>query len=58
MDSAFGFPLMSEWVTKEGDDAIAQALVHIALIASDAHGTGILVTADDPVQDFRIDPIG
>ena len=45
-------------IAEESDDAIAQSLKHVAVIARDAHRAGILVAADDPLQHFRIHAAG
>ena len=58
MNGAFGLALVGQRIAEEGDDAIAQSLEHIALVTRDAHRAGILVAADDPLQDFRIHPVG
>ena len=49
---------MRERIAEESDDAIAQALEHVAFVAGDAHRAGIFVAADDLLQHFGIDAVG
>jgi hypothetical protein len=58
MNGALSFPLVHERVTEESDDAIAHAPEHVTFVAGYACRAGILVCAEDLLQDLRIDSIG
>ena len=55
MDRALRFTFVRQRVTKEGHDAIAEALVYIALVPGDAHRASIFIATDDLLQDFQVD---
>ena len=57
-NGSLGLALVRQRVTEEGDDAVTQALKHVAFVARDAHRAGVLVAADDLLQNFGIDPVG
>ncbi len=57
-NGALGLAFVRQRIAEEGDDAITQALEHVALVAGYAHRAGILVAADDVSQYFGINARG
>ena len=53
-DGALGAELVGDGPTEVAKDAITQKLCDVALVACDLAGNGILITADDLAQIFRV----
>ncbi len=54
-DRARRFAFVSEWKSKEGDDAVPQTGEDVSLVSNDAIGAGFFVSANDEFQRFRVE---